>query len=62
MTQTEIDRAVAAKTGESVRSIRRHGFSIVTPLAVVDPDDTIEAEPQILDWDRAQAERLSRAA
>jgi hypothetical protein len=62
MTQSEIDQAVAAKTGESVRTIRRHGFSIVSPLAIFDPEDGVNAEPQVLDWDRVEAERLSRAA
>ena len=43
MTQTELNRAVAQATGESVDTICRHGFS-------VDPDP-IDREPLVIDWD-----------
>ena len=39
MTQRELENEVASATGESLREIRRRGFSIVQPL----PDD----EPEI---------------
>jgi hypothetical protein len=32
MTQTELDRHVAGATGESLREIRRRGFSIADPV------------------------------
>lgn len=36
MTQAQLDRAVAAATGESVRTVRRHGFGVP---AASPPDD-----------------------
>ena len=62
MTQQQLDRAVAEATGESIRTIRRHGFSLVTPLSIFDPDADEIAQPQVLDWDQIEAERCARAA
>ena len=62
MTQQQLDRAVAAATGESLATIRRHGFSLVTPLSVFDPDAPEMAQPQIVDWDRVESERYAPAA
>ena len=62
MTQQQLDRAVAEVTGESIRTIRRHGFSLVTPLSIFDPDADEIAQPQVLDWDQIEAERCARAA
>ena len=62
MSQSEIDEAVAEATGESVRTIRRRGFSLFTPLKVFDPDENCQAEPQVLDWDDVQARRTLAAA
>ena len=61
MSQSEVDRAVADATGESLSTIRRRGFSLVTPLTLFDPDDTL-AQPQIVDWDQLEADRYTRAA
>jgi len=61
MSQSEVDRAVADATGESLSTIRRRGFSLVTPLTLFDPDDA-SAQPQIVDWDRLEADRYTRAA
>ena len=61
MSQSEIDRSVAEATGESVSTIRRRGFSLVTPLTLFDPDENL-AQPQVVDWDRLEAERFGRAA
>ena len=38
MTQQQLDREVAQATGESLATVRRHGFSLVTPLSIFDPD------------------------
>ena len=50
MTQTEIDRHVAGATGETLREIRRRGFSLADPVA---PD--FDPEPSdngnVIDWD-----------
>jgi hypothetical protein len=59
MSQNELDSAVAQATGESVRTIRHRGFSIV------DLDEAnFDSEPnlmpaQIVDWDALEARRLA---
>jgi len=56
MSQQELDSAVAQATGESVRTIRRRGFSLVSPTFMeFDPDP--EVPPQIVDWDALDAQR-----
>ena len=55
MTQAQMQEELAAKTGESLRTIRRRGFSLVTPLSVLDPDD--DTPPQMVDWDRLGEDR-----
>lgn len=62
MSQAELDVAVAAATGESVRAIRRRGFSLMTPLRVFDPDADEMMEPQVVDWDQVESARFARAA
>jgi hypothetical protein len=57
MSQEELNEAVAAATGESVRTIRRRGFSVVTPLTVFDPNDDQAASSPYVDWDQADATR-----
>ena len=50
MTQAEINRAVAAVTGESPVKICRLGFGLADPLDVdFDPEPT--DVPQWIDWD-----------
>lgn len=63
MSQAELERQVSRRTGESLREVRRRGFSILTPeLVVFDPDAGEPCEPQFLDWDQVEAERYARAA
>ena len=62
MYQAELEREVAEKTGESLGMIRRHGFSLVTPLRVFDPDANDQDQPRTVDWDRAESDRYARAA
>jgi hypothetical protein len=50
MSQNQIDRAVARRTGESLSTIRSYGFSVVEPP---------ELEPLTVDWDAIQAERVA---
>jgi hypothetical protein len=52
MTQAQLNRAVARATGESLSTINAIGF---VPLA----DNTVEHEPQIVDWDELDAQRYS---
>jgi hypothetical protein len=57
MSQHELDSAVARATGESLRTIRRHGFSIVDP-EVIDFDSEPNLLPaQMVDWDALDAQR-----
>ena len=48
MTQAELDREVAGLTGESVRTIRKRGFSLM---------EVEYPPPQIVDWDELDAQR-----
>ena len=52
MTQTELNRAVASATGETVSTIASMGFVPLTPFPV-------EREPLTVDWDELDAERGS---
>ena len=59
MTQADLNRAVAARTGESIGTISRLGFSLLEPQA--DDDEREPARsPLIVDWD--SLERSRRAA
>jgi len=49
MTQAELDRAVAAATGETLGTVRHRGFSIV---------EVPEPAPRIVDWDELDAARV----
>lgn len=49
MTQRELERELAVRTGESLTTIRCRGFSLVEP-----PD----LKPLIVDWDQLAAERV----
>jgi hypothetical protein len=61
MTQFEIDRAVVAATGESITTVRRHGFTIEQPLeqAAAEHDDV---RPNTIDWDDLDRQRSFAAA
>ncbi len=51
MTQAQLEAALAEATGESVRTIRRRGFSIIDPrVGDFDPEPN-DLPPQIVDWD-----------
>jgi hypothetical protein len=50
MTQRQLEREVAAATGETVSMIHRIGVNLV------DPD---YPEPLVIDWDEVDTERLS---
>ena len=58
MTQNELNRAVAAATGESVRTIRERGFSIAGPLLMDHDPEPSGVEDKILDWDALDTQRL----
>ena len=57
MTQQNLDREVAAATGESLRTIRRRGFSIINmQQSDFDPEPN-DVPAQMIDWDEADRER-----
>lgn len=51
MTQVQLNRAVARATNESVATIARMGFVPLTR-------GPVEREPQVVNWDRLDAERV----
>jgi hypothetical protein len=51
MTQSQLTRAVARATGESIRTIHARGFGPVT-------NDFEEREPLVLDWDEMEASQF----
>jgi hypothetical protein len=51
MTQREIDRAVAAQTGESVSEIRHLGFGIADPGMTEYDLEPCSRPPLVIDWD-----------
>jgi hypothetical protein len=51
MTQREIDRAVAASTGESLSEIRHLGFGIADPDLAVYDSEASACPPLMIDWD-----------
>ena len=62
MSQAELDRQVSRLTGESLREVRRRGFSVLSPqLSVFEPDSDLW-QPQFLDWAHVEAESYGSAA
>ncbi len=60
MSQQELERQLVEATGEDLRTIRRRGFQLMTPLSVYDPDDDLES--QVYDWDQGSAQPLRLVA
>ena len=56
MNQSQLDRAVARATGESLATIRRMGFSLFDPTATCDDLDALP-RPQTVNWDRLDSHR-----
>jgi hypothetical protein len=50
MTQADLNRAIAAQTGESIGTISRLGFSLLEPSADDDDRETVRS-PLFVDWD-----------
>ena len=57
MTQSELNRAVAAATGETVYTISELGFSIADPTSVDYDPEPSNVEERIIDWDAIDARR-----
>lgn len=61
MTRKQLERALAQRTGESLREIRHRGFSIVRPDDL-DQDQYLYSVPNVVDWDQVDRERQRAAA
>ena len=62
MNQTQLNRAVARATGETLDTISHLGFSIADPKVVdYDPEPSRRA-PQVVDWDELDARRQRLAS
>lgn len=59
MKKSELCRAVAQATGESLSTIKHRGFG---PLTFDLPDDDDKREPVTLDWDTRQPVSVDRLA
>lgn len=57
MKQTELDRAVAKATGESVSTIKRLGFVLADPRLEPTEVDSADNGPRVLDWDEMDIQR-----
>ncbi len=62
MPQSDLERAISRVTGESPRTIRRRGFSLVNLHDVNFDPEPDAAPPQIVDWDAVDADRQRSAA
>ena len=58
MKQTDLNRAVALATGETIATVKRLGFLLSEPQETVDPDSETLG-PQVIDWDELDNHRLS---
>ncbi|MCI0366362.1 MAG: hypothetical protein L0219_21075 [Phycisphaerales bacterium] len=61
MSQNELHRSLSRATGESVRTIKRLGFSPFDPGANDTDTDSIDLPPQVVDWDRLELDRIALA-
>jgi len=61
MNEHDLNRSLSRATGESVRTIKRLGFSLFDPGANDTDDDSIDLPPQVIDWDRVQFDRIALA-
>lgn len=57
MTQNQIDRAVASRTGETIAEIKRLGFSLADPSEVDYDPEPFDVPPQMIDWDLYELQR-----
>jgi len=56
MKQSELDRAVAHATGETVSTIKQLGFLLADPIDI-DDLEADEVGPSVIDWDDLEAQR-----
>ena len=58
MTPNELNRAVAAATGETVTTIRNLGFDIADPDVVSHDPEPYGLDANTVDWDELDARRV----
>ena len=61
MDQNDLNRSLSRATGESVRTIKRLGFSLFDPGANDTAADSIDLPPQVVDWDELERDRIALA-
>ena len=59
MTQTQLDRAVAEVTGETLCTVRNRGFGIADPPEVNFDPEPHDRAPLVVDWDELDIERYA---
>ena len=59
MNQSDLDRAVAQATGETVSTIQRLGFLLAGPDEQFDLDEH-EDDPYVIDWDELERQRRQK--
>lgn len=61
MNQSDLNRAVAHATGETVSTIKRLGFVLADFDDRAEADDSDELGPHVLDWDEIEINRRSNS-
>ncbi len=61
MKQTDLNRAVALATGETIATVKRLGFLLAEPQESVDPDSDTSG-PLVIDWDELDNQRMIKQA
>jgi hypothetical protein len=61
MNQAELNRCLSRATGESVRTIKKFGFSLFDPGSPQCDSDSVDSPPQTIDWDQLEIDRISLA-
>ncbi|MBN72937.1 MAG: hypothetical protein CME32_27090 [Gimesia sp.] len=57
MKQSDLNRAVALATGETIATVKRLGFLLAEPHETVDPDSETSG-PLVIDWDELENQRM----
>ncbi|QDT29870.1 hypothetical protein Enr10x_52270 [Gimesia panareensis] len=57
MKQSDLNRAVALATGETIATVKRLGFLLAEPQETVDPDSETSG-PLVIDWDELENQRM----
>ena len=58
MKQSDLNRAVALATGETIATVKRLGFLLAEPQETVDPDSDTSG-PLVIDWDELDNLRMA---